>query len=142
MVVESVLLTCETLIAYHRRYRAEPDILHGLELLVLDETNPRALLYQVQRLGSHIAALPAVESGPGLSRAGRLALEALTALHLSRPEELAALAGAGGRAMLERTAQPAQETLLIATAEMLAECYFDHRAAQQQLIAADWGYGQ
>ncbi|MGD9983753.1 MAG: circularly permuted type 2 ATP-grasp protein [Porticoccaceae bacterium] len=141
VVVESVLLTCETLITYRRRYRAEPDIRHGLELLVLDETNPRALLYQVQRLGGHIAALPAVESGPGLSRAGRLALEALTALHLSRPEELAVGAGEAGRGALEELLGRL-EGLLIATAEMLAECYFDHRAAQQQLIAADWGYGQ
>lgn len=141
VVVESVLLTCETLITYRRRYRAEPDIHHGLEMLVLDETNPRALIYQVQRLGGHIAALPAVEPGPGLSRAGRLALEALTALHLSRPEELAACAGAAGRAALEQLLSRL-EKLLLATAASLAECYFDHRAAQQQLIAADWGYGQ
>lgn len=139
VVVESLLLTCETLITYRRRYRTEPDILHGIELLVLDESNPRALLYQIERLNRHIGVLPAVEVGGGLSRAGRLALEALTALRLSRLERLAAPADGGELglgALLDDL-----ETLLSSLAEVLAECYFDHRAEQHQLIAGAWGYG-
>ena len=139
VVTESVLLTCETLITYRRRYRAEPDIRHGVELMVLDESNPRALIYQIERLHRHIGVLPAVEQQQGLSRAGRLTLEALTALRLSRLDELAArdASGAIGLApLLSRF-----DLLLHSLADVLAECYFDHRVEQRQLVQGDWGYG-
>lgn len=139
VVVESLLLTCETLITYRRRYRTEPDIAHGLELMVLDESNPRALLYQVERLQRHIAALPAVEQGAGLSRAGRLALEALTALRLSRVEELAARDRRGALGLIRLVDRV--DALLRSLADVLAECHFDHRVAQRQLFQGDWSYG-
>ncbi|MFZ5652843.1 MAG: circularly permuted type 2 ATP-grasp protein [Pseudomonadota bacterium] len=139
VVVESLLLTCETLITYRRRYRTEPDIPHGVELMVLDESNPRALLYQVERLQRHLGALPAVEAGTGLSRAGRLALEALTALRLSRVEDLAGRDQEGALGLiglLDRL-----DVLLRGLGDVLAECYFDHRVAQRQPFQGDWSYG-
>ena len=139
VVVESVLLTCETLITYRRRYRTEPDVRHGIELMVLDGSNPRGLLYQLERLNRHVAVLPAVEPGNGLSRAGRVMLEALTRLQLSRIEQLAAPMDSGEiglGALLDQL-----ETLLSSLAEVLAECYFDHRVEQHQLMAGNWGYG-
>ena len=151
VVVESVLLTCETLITYRRRYRTEPDIRHGIELLVLDESNPRGLIYQVERLARHIGVLPAVEAGGGLSRAGRLILEASTALRLSRIEQLATVSATAADTVSATAADTDEiglgalldvvETRLSALAEVLAECYFDHRAEQHQLIAGAWGYG-
>ena len=139
VVAESVLLTCETLITYRRRYRAEPDIGHGIELMVLDESNPRALIYQVERLNRHIAVLPAVERQQGLSRAGRLALEALTALRLARIEELAMRDRDGGLGLAPLLSRV--DGLLCSLANVLAECYFDHRVEQRQLVQGDWGYG-
>ena len=107
--------------------------------MVLDESNPRALIYQIERLHRHIGVLPAVEQQQGLSRAGRLTLEALTALRLSRLDELAArdASGAIGLApLLSRF-----DLLLHSLADVLAECYFDHRVEQRQLVQGDWGYG-
>jgi uncharacterized alpha-E superfamily protein len=139
VVAESVLLTCETLITYRRRYRAEPDIRHGVALMVLDESNPRGLIYQIERLHRHVRVLPAVEQQQGLSRAGRLTLEALTALRLSRLDELAACDASGAIGLAPLLSRC--DLLLRSLADVLAECYFDHRVEQRQLVQGDWGYG-
>jgi uncharacterized alpha-E superfamily protein len=45
-------------IAYRSRYLTGPARNPALDLVLLDPTNPRSLIFQVQRLAEHIAALP------------------------------------------------------------------------------------
>jgi uncharacterized alpha-E superfamily protein len=42
---------------YRRRYFAPPELPGVLDLLLLDDSNPRSLLFQVNVLGEHIVAL-------------------------------------------------------------------------------------
>jgi uncharacterized circularly permuted ATP-grasp superfamily protein/uncharacterized alpha-E superfamily protein len=47
-------------IAYRSRYLTGPARDPALDLVLLDPTNPRSLIFQVQRLAEHIAALPTI----------------------------------------------------------------------------------
>lgn len=88
IVLESVLLSVEALITFRRRYRTEMNTINALELVMLDESNPRSLLYQIKSLENHFSNLPQAQSHHRLSKEGRLILEAKTALQLSDLEEL------------------------------------------------------
>ena len=60
----SVLLDlCDSQITYRSRYMASPLRDPVLDLLLLDRENPRSLVFQVERLCSHIEALPRLDEG-------------------------------------------------------------------------------
>lgn len=136
-VVETVLLTTEVLITYRRRYRTRPELQHGLTLIMLDRTNPRSLLYQVDLLRQHIDQLMTRDNTPVLSEEHRCVLEALTLLQLSRPEELAAPHDSGVRQALDERLARIQ-TLLSNAASLIGDRYFDHRGGPQQLVRTNW----
>lgn len=50
LLLESVLVTCESVITYRRRYRSRAQLATVLELLLLDHANPRSLQWQLDRL--------------------------------------------------------------------------------------------
>jgi uncharacterized alpha-E superfamily protein len=56
-LAEAVLGANESLVAYRRRYRSDVDLNAVLELLLRDDTNPRGLAFQLDRLREHVAAL-------------------------------------------------------------------------------------
>ncbi len=56
-LAETVLQANESLVAYRRRYRSDVDLDAVLDLLVRDDTNPRSLAFQLDRLREHVAAL-------------------------------------------------------------------------------------
>ena len=64
-LAEAVLGSNESLVAYRRRYRSDVDLNAVLELLLRDDTNPRGLAFQLDRLREHVAAL-AWPQGVGL----------------------------------------------------------------------------
>jgi uncharacterized circularly permuted ATP-grasp superfamily protein/uncharacterized alpha-E superfamily protein len=57
-VLEPLLEIADSLMTYRRRYFAGVQLSSVLELLVLDEGNPRALAFQLAALRDHAAALP------------------------------------------------------------------------------------
>jgi uncharacterized alpha-E superfamily protein len=57
-VYDLVLAACESLVAYRRRYRSDVRIEAIEDLLVHDDSNPRSLVYQLDRINEHLAALP------------------------------------------------------------------------------------
>jgi uncharacterized alpha-E superfamily protein len=57
-VYEAVLAACESLVAYRRRYRSDLALDALCDLLLADDTNPRALAFQLDRLAEDIASLP------------------------------------------------------------------------------------
>jgi uncharacterized circularly permuted ATP-grasp superfamily protein/uncharacterized alpha-E superfamily protein len=86
----SLLFTLEvadSFITYRSRYRLEPMLPLLLDLLLVDESNPRGLAFQLVRVEKHIDTLPqsAPQSGAGGGRMEeqRLALSLLTAVRLA-----------------------------------------------------------
>lgn len=82
LVLESVLVATESVITYRRRYRSRAQVVTALELLLLDEDNPRSLAFGLARLGRDLDALPRVDDRR-LREDQRLVLEATTALRVA-----------------------------------------------------------
>ena len=103
LLLESVLAVSESFTLYRRRFRNRPRLEATLDLLLLDETNTRSLVYQVNAARQHLAILPGQQERP-YKKEMRLILEATTLLNLASANDLAVVDG-GGR--------PALETLLV-----------------------------
>lgn len=126
LLLESVLAAAESLITYRSRYRAALHFPTVLELLLLDEDNPRSLLYQLKRLQEQIRVLPREKLGYRLSEEEQLILEALTQLQLSNTVDLAERSEHttqrnGLEKLLVRLAQ-----ILVDISDVLTHTYFSH----------------
>ena len=133
LLLESVLAASESLITYRSRYRSALHFPTVLELLLLDEENPRSLLYQLKRLEEQIRALPREKLGYRLSEEEQLILEALTQLQLSNTMDLAERSEhttqrRGLEKLLVRLAQ-----ILVDLSDVLTQTYFSHVQRPQQL---------
>ena len=73
-LAESVLSTNESLVAYRRRYRSDVELTAVVDLLVHDDSNPRSLAFQLDRLREHMASLAWREGGDLVQRASLGAL--------------------------------------------------------------------
>jgi uncharacterized circularly permuted ATP-grasp superfamily protein/uncharacterized alpha-E superfamily protein len=84
-----ILELADSFITYRSRYRLDPSLPLVLDLLLLDETNPRSLAYQLAAIAEHLEGLPDGARGAGLSEDRRLSLSALTAVRLADMEAIA-----------------------------------------------------
>ena len=57
-VAEVVLSSCDSLIAYRRRYRSDLRVEALIDLVVFDSSNPRSVAFQLDRIRDHHATLP------------------------------------------------------------------------------------
>ena len=141
LLLESVLAAAESLITYRSRYRAALHFPTVLELLLLDEDNPRSLLYQLKRLQEHIQVLPREKLAYRLSEEEQLILEALTQLQLSNTIDLAERSAHttqrnGLEKLLVRLAQ-----ILVDVSDVLTHTYFSHSqpsVVSNQLLERDF----
>ena len=134
-LLEAILAAAESLITYRGRYRAELHFPTVLELLLLDQGNPRSLLYQLKRLQQHICSLPREKLGYRLSEEEQLILEALTQLQLSNTRHLAERSGQLRQGLEKLLARLAQ--LLHELSETLTRTYFSHVQGPQQLVTVN-----
>ncbi len=91
-----LLELADSFITYRSRYRLDPMLPLVLDLLLLDETNPRSLAYQLSDIARHMESLPDTKQGSGLPEHRRLIIAALTAIRLADVERLAAEPDAAG----------------------------------------------
>jgi uncharacterized circularly permuted ATP-grasp superfamily protein/uncharacterized alpha-E superfamily protein len=135
LLIESALLCGEALIPYRRRYQNGINIEHGLEMIMLNENNPRSLLYQLVQLDLHFAELPGNKNI--FSEEKKLLLEATTALKLCNIKELAA-AESTIRLNLDQLLARIQY-LVVSAAKAIGQRYFDHAQGPQLLVQQiDW----
>ncbi len=57
-VYETLLTVCESLVAYRRRYRSDVELDALCDLLLGDDTNPRAMAFQLDRITEDLVFLP------------------------------------------------------------------------------------
>ncbi|MDO9356000.1 MAG: circularly permuted type 2 ATP-grasp protein [Solirubrobacteraceae bacterium] len=86
LVLESVVTAAESIITYRRRSRLHWHLETVLQLLVLDEDNPRSVASQLAALTADLEAIPRV--GTRLRTDQRLVLEATTTLRTCDPAGL------------------------------------------------------
>jgi uncharacterized circularly permuted ATP-grasp superfamily protein/uncharacterized alpha-E superfamily protein len=96
-VIESTLVACESSVIYRRRTVGQVSVAAVTELMLFDANNPRALLYQLERLRADLKELP---SSSGSSRPERMVDEVSTLLRRSHPGELQGVDSDGQRAEL------------------------------------------
>ncbi len=94
-----LLELADSFITYRSRYRLDPMLPLVLDLLLLDESNPRSLAYQLIAISSHMAGLPDNKQGSSLSEDRRLGLALLTSTRLA---DVAAIAQDSDRALLAK----------------------------------------
>jgi uncharacterized circularly permuted ATP-grasp superfamily protein/uncharacterized alpha-E superfamily protein len=96
-VIESALLVCESAVIYRRRTVGKVNVAALAELMLFDATNPRSLVYQLERLRADLSDLAGAS---GSSRPERTVTEIGALLRRSHPDELDALGPDGRRAKL------------------------------------------
>lgn len=130
-VLEAVLVTTDSLTIYQRRYRSFLQLPMLLALLLLDETHPRSVAYQLQQLALHLSELPRTKKNNQLSEEERLILKATTSLRLCNVIELT-------QVHMNANFYPNLDSLLLNTiqllqriAEVTAEAFFSHSQTSQ-----------
>lgn len=136
-ILESVLLSVEALISFRRRYRNRVRVAYGLDLLMIDGTNPRSLLYQVEQLRKYIKELPrSTTATAGLSPEGKTIIKSLNGILLADLEKLAEVnCETQNRDHLEALMTELLDQLEQFTS-LISDKYFDHTDGPQPLIKA------
>lgn len=84
-----ILEVADSFITYRARYRILPALPAVIDLLLLDESNPRSLAFQMAALSEHVQHLPMEPEGGRRSEESRLILDLLSQLQLADSEALA-----------------------------------------------------
>jgi len=131
---EVLLTITDNLVTYRRRYRSQVQADAVLDLLLLDESTPHSVAYQLGRLYDQVTGLPKKVVPPQRSAEERLVLEALTAVRLADIERLSHLPH--GKNMREALDQLLARLgyLLRTFSETLTSSYFSQTDLPQQLV--------
>ncbi|MEZ5842391.1 MAG: circularly permuted type 2 ATP-grasp protein [Hyphomicrobiaceae bacterium] len=78
----------DSFITYRSRYRLEPMLPLALDLLMLDETNPRSLAFQLAEMDALLERLPHGDAGQSRHVDRRLILKLLTSIRLCDIEQI------------------------------------------------------
>jgi len=95
-----VLDVADSSMTYRARYRQTPALPLVLDLLLIDETNPRSLGFQLAALSNHIDQLPQGGQQLGRSDESRLLMALLTQVRIAEITSLSALGSDGTRHQL------------------------------------------
>ena len=118
--------------AYRARYMMTADAAAVIDLLVLDETNPRSLAYQLAALEQVLGSLPS--EVPYRRPEHRKALALLTEIRLADADVLAQVDHSGQRAALVGFAQRCCEDLA-EVSDLISHAYFAHADVPEALVS-------
>jgi uncharacterized circularly permuted ATP-grasp superfamily protein/uncharacterized alpha-E superfamily protein len=119
----ALLQLYDSFFAYRARYLTTPEATPAVDLLVLDESNPRSLAFQVARIEAELAELP--RATPYRNPEHKATLALLTALRCAEAGALGETDEAGDRLALTDLLSEA-ETTLQRIAEHIASAWFAH----------------
>ena len=120
---------------YRSRYRTSLQFAPVLDLVLMDDTNPRSVVYQLVALAEHIESLPRDHVRPSLSPAQRLGMTLLTSVRLAAIEALCEVNGAGRRSHLE-TMLTRLLTDLPLLSDTITHHYLSHAEPSRHLAAS------
>lgn len=135
-VLEALLEIGDSSITYRSRYLTTLQCAPVLDLLLTDDTNPRAIVYQLTELAAHVDRLPRDRSLPALSTAQRLILTMLTNVRLAEIDRLCQ-SGAGGRRSHLAALLTHLLTELPALSETITHAYLSHTEPTRHLAQAE-----
>lgn len=136
-ITEALLLIVEGLISYRRRHGARMALQTGLDLVLLDPSNPRSLMYQLEKMQNQLREMPNKKTYlHELPVVERVLVDALSRIRLLSLAETCADDG-GARKKLKVTMQE-QKAAMIQISNLISDHYFDHREQSQQLVSGQW----
>ncbi|MDA3903150.1 MAG: circularly permuted type 2 ATP-grasp protein [Desulfuromusa sp.] len=135
-MLETVLATSMSLITFRRRYRSFMQLSTILELLLMDESYPRSLAYQLHQLQIHIGALPREQSNEHPHQDERLVSEAVEELRGADRKQLTQLSSSDRTYPLLEKLLVSQKERLDQLSTALMQIYFSPTLVPQQLGSA------
>ncbi|MFV2090149.1 MAG: circularly permuted type 2 ATP-grasp protein, partial [Pseudomonadales bacterium] len=120
-----LLDVCDSTITHRARYQANPTLGTVLDLLLIDNSNPRAVIHQVETLQRHLETMPKLEGDQGLSDAEKLLLAIHSDLALADIDKLTSILSKSGiRTHLNRLLKRSEQNMS-ALQSVLTRTYFD-----------------
>ena len=86
-LLETVLEVADSTLTYRSRYNLLPNIAAVYDLVLLDDTNPRSLFFQINQLAQHLERLPREKESVTLQQ--KILRECSSRLRMLDPRELA-----------------------------------------------------
>jgi len=125
--LDLLLELADSVITYSTRYKTRPRLGPLADLLLMDESNPRSLLYQLLRIEEHLAAIPPEpKQDPGLGQAQKVVQAIKTELQICEVRRLCQERDPDGRpASMDRLMLTMEEGL-DSLSGLLAANYFSH----------------
>ena len=131
-LLQSVVEITESSFPYRRRYLARLEVHAIVDLLLADETNPRAIAFQLARVSQHLSALPRDPAHPNGDHDQEMLAELRDAIQMADLLQLSVLSADSGRdelgAFLKDVSERAGQI-----SEAIAQLYFTHAAVARDL---------
>jgi len=131
-VLEAILEMADSSITYRSRYLTSVQADLVLDLLLVDEANPRSIAFQLARLLEHIAELPGGKTSIRRPAEERIALSLLNTVQLTDVRELAR-SGERGSVQARETMLAKLRTDLGLLSDTITRAYFSHAALSRRL---------
>jgi uncharacterized alpha-E superfamily protein len=135
-VLETILEIADSPMTYRSRYLSTLQFAPVLDLLLTDDTNPRAVAYQLIALAEHVEQLPRDRSQPLLSPVQRLIIGVVMRLRLAEIDRLCVTSSEGHRPHLDSLLTPLTAELP-ALSEMITHHYLSHAEPSRHLALSD-----
>ncbi len=124
-LLEAMMEICDCSITYRSRYSVLPQLPAVCDLALLDDTNPRSLLYQLNQLEKHFDRLPPETAGSLPGPGKRILIENLARLKLVDPSQLGRSVKAPAQTDLARVVRQIA-TALPQLSDTIAVNFFAH----------------
>lgn len=131
-LLEAVLEIADSAMTYRYRYLSSLQMAPVLDLVLVDETNPRAVGFQLSALAEHVRNLPHDERERGPDRAVRTILAAQAALRLCDVDAFCQIDEQGKRTMLAKFIDEVSGYLYLLS-DVVTQRYFTHTSPSHQL---------
>jgi uncharacterized circularly permuted ATP-grasp superfamily protein/uncharacterized alpha-E superfamily protein len=131
-LLESILEICDSSMTYRSRYRATLQLAPVLDLMLIDDSNPRAVGYQLNALSEHVAVLPVVIGDSVHTAEQQTMLAAQATVRLTDVEAICESDQVGSRDRLEAFLVQLEEQLRNLSIE-ITHHYLTHTGTGRQL---------
>ncbi|MGE0406792.1 MAG: circularly permuted type 2 ATP-grasp protein [Candidatus Korobacteraceae bacterium] len=132
MLLEAVLEIADSQLTYRRRYFTRLETHAVVDLLLADETNPRAAAFQLVAVEQHLATLPRDTTDPSRNVDQRRVLKLRTSIQLCDLLELCATPEGQRRTGLENLLREVLEQISLLS-DAIANLYFSHTDVSTRL---------
>lgn len=133
-LMEDTLRSSESLVTYRYRYRSNLEMTGVLNLLLIDEDNPRSVIYQIYRIDKHLKGLPSQNEDEAYSTAQKKLLEAITKLRLVDVKKLVELNKSGKEYTNLKEFLLDIRILLGEVSNEILDKYFSHSSGRYSMI--------